>query len=79
MQSSDAMRREKDGLWPLSLCGPSFETRASALLRMRSSQAARYQTLMVRRRASAVSNHAGRTLSAVMPAQAGIQYAASYR
>jgi hypothetical protein len=30
---------------------------ASRLLRMRESQAAQYQTLMVRRRASAVSNH----------------------
>jgi hypothetical protein len=40
-----------------SFTRPSFETRASALLRMRSEHAERYQTLMVRRRASAVSNH----------------------
>ena len=45
--------RHGRGVWSLLgqyLRGPSFETRASALLRMRSSQAASCQTLMVRRR-----------------------------
>ena len=38
--------------------GPSFETPADGgLLRMRSSSVAKRQTLMVRRRDSAVSNH----------------------
>jgi hypothetical protein len=41
-----------------------------ALLRMRSSRVARYQTLMARRRASAVSNHEAPPLP-VVPANAG--------
>ena len=60
MQSSGEIRRENEKAWRWCFRGPSFETPLSRLLRMRSSDVARSQTLMVRRRASAVSNHAGR-------------------
>jgi len=53
------MRRENAKSWLRPCCGPSFETALTRLLRMRSSGVARSQTLMVRRRASAVSNHGG--------------------
>jgi len=77
LQNSDASRRENEGSCHLSCRGPSFSRRCDAssgdaaarLLRMRSRYAAHSPTLMVRRRASAVSNHEA-PLSRRRPGQA---------
>jgi len=63
LQNSDAARRENEVLCRRSLCGPSFETRARALLRTRSEQAAPCQILMVRRREAPSRTMQAKTLS----------------
>jgi hypothetical protein len=60
-KNSDALRRENAASYRQSCRVPSFETPAcGGLLRTRSSLVARNQTLVVRRRDSAVSNHEAR-------------------